>query len=96
MAANATKMARAKVSTTVAPDNYAFLQRMVTSGEASSVADALDQSIQALRQLVNRARLAAATARYFESLDTEAAAEEQAIAHDLGFAAKDIDFDKEL
>ena len=96
MAASTTKMARAKISTTVAPDNYAFLQERVTSGEASSVAEAVDQSIAALRQLVNRARLAAATARYFESLPAEAAAEEHSIAHSLASAAKDIDFDTEL
>jgi len=95
MPATATKATRAKVSTTVAAENYRFLEERVASGEARSIAEAVDQSIAALRQLENRIRLAKATAKYFNSLHSHAAAEERVMAKGLSSAAKDIDFDKE-
>ncbi len=96
MATLPTKIGRAKVSTTVATENYRYLEKKVASGEARSIADAIDQSIAALRRLDNRRRLAKATANYFNSLSSEGASEENAIGHGLGSAAKEIDFDKEL
>ena len=89
------KMGRAKVSTTVAHDNYEFLERQVASGQARSLGDALDQSIAALRRLHNRKRLAAATRNYFNSMTHEAAVEERSLGRDLASAAEDIDFDRE-
>jgi hypothetical protein len=89
------KMGRAKVSTTVAPENYAFLEEQVVSGRARSLAHALDQSIATLRRLENRRRLAAATKSYFDSLTAKAAAEEERLAGDLASASRDIDFDQE-
>jgi len=90
------KIGRAKVSTTVASENYKYLEKKVAAGEARSIADAIDQSIAALRRLDNRRRLAAATSNYFNSLGSEAASEENAIGHGLASAAKEIDFDSEL
>jgi Tfp pilus assembly protein PilN len=87
---------RTKLSTTVSPDTYEFLQRMVASGQVSTMAEAVDRSIAKIRQLENRRRLALATTQYFEQLEPKAAAEEQALAHDLATAAVGIDFDKEL
>lgn len=95
MPLTARKMSRAKVSTTVAPENYAFLEKQVASGRARSIADAVDQSIAALRRLENRRRLAVATKNYFDSLPAKAAAEEERLARDLALAARDIDFDQE-
>jgi Arc/MetJ-type ribon-helix-helix transcriptional regulator len=91
-----TKMARAKLSTTVSQETYEFLEQMVHSGEASSMADAVDRSITRIRQLENRKRLAAATARYFDQLEPRAIAEEDTMARDMTAAASEIDFDKEL
>ena len=88
-------MGRAKVSTTVASENYKYLEKKVASGEARSIADALDQSIAALRKLENRIRLANATANYFNTLHSEGASEENAIGQGLASAAKEIDFDRE-
>jgi Arc/MetJ-type ribon-helix-helix transcriptional regulator len=90
------KMARAKLSTTVSPKTLEFLEEKVTSGQAASLAEAVDAAIQKVRQLENRQRLAAATARYFDQLEAHAAAQENALAHDLASAASAIDFDKEL
>ncbi len=90
------KTTRTKLSTTVSPETLEFLERKVASGEAASLAEAVDIVIRKVRQLENRQRLAAATARYFGELEPRAAAEENAIARDLASAASTIDFDKEL
>lgn len=96
MATIPSRIGRAKVSTTVAPENYEYLEKKVACGEARSIADAIDQSIVALRRLDNRKRLAKATTNYFNSLTSDATSEENAIGRGLASAAKDIDFDKEL
>jgi Arc/MetJ-type ribon-helix-helix transcriptional regulator len=94
--ATATKMPRAKLSTTVSQETYEFLEQMVDSGQAASMADAVDRSIAKVRQLENRKRLAAATAQYFDQMDANAMAEEVAQGQDMAEAASGIDFDKEL
>ena len=90
------KTARTKLSTTVSPKTMQFLEKKVASGQAGSIAEAVDMAIRKVRRLENRQRLAVATARYFEQLDTHAAAEETDIARDLASAAGAVDFDNEL
>lgn len=90
------KMARAKLSTTVALETYEFLQQLVERGEAATLAEALDASISKVRQLENRKRLADATTRYFEQSGSHHLAEESALAKDMMSAAKGIDFDEEI
>lgn len=90
------KTNRAKLSTTVSAETLKFLEEKVASGEAASLAEAVDAVIRKARQLENRQRLAAATAQYFAELQPRAAAEENAIAHDFASAAGGIDFDQEL
>ena len=90
------KTNRAKLSTTVSPETLKFLEDKVASGEAATLAEAVDAVIRKVRQLENRQRLAAATARYFDELEPRAAAEENAIARDLASAAGGIDFDQGL
>ncbi|MBZ5627875.1 MAG: hypothetical protein LAO06_03320 [Acidobacteriia bacterium] len=80
----------------MSPETYEFLERMVRSGEAASIAEAVDRSVAKVRQLENRRRLARATADYFDQLEPRAAAEENALARDLASAASGIDFGKEL
>jgi len=90
------KANRAKLSTTVSPETLQFLEHKVASGEAATLAEAVDGIIRKARQLENRQRLAMATARYFDELEPRAAAEENTIGHDLASAADAIDFDREL
>ena len=90
------RLSRSKLSTTVSPESLEFLEHKVASGEAATLAEAVDVVIRKARQLENRQRLAAATARYFDELEPRAAAEEDAIARHLASAAKAIDFDQEL
>jgi Arc/MetJ-type ribon-helix-helix transcriptional regulator len=96
MGTTETKTARAKLSTTVSQETYEFLEQMVDSGQAASMADAVDKSIARIRQLDNRKRLAAATAQYFSRMDARAESEENALGHDIATGASGIDFDQEL
>ena len=73
-----------------------FLEEKVASGQAGSIADAVDAAIRKVRRLENRQRLVAATARYFDQMEAHAAAEERDLARDLSSAASSIDFDNEL
>jgi hypothetical protein len=90
------KMPRAKLSTTVSPKTLEFLENKVTSGQAATLADAVDAAIEKVRQLENRQRLASATARYFDQIEAPAAEEEKALAKDFAAAASMINFDEEL
>jgi hypothetical protein len=90
------KMAREKLSTTVSPETYAFLQNMVSQGEAATLAEALDAVVARVRRLENRKRLAMATTTYFEQFDPKAAREESDLTASLGWARSKIDFDKEI
>jgi hypothetical protein len=84
-----------KLSTTVAAENFTFLESMVSSGGVCSIAEAVDLAIERLRRAENRARLEAATAAYFAGLRSEAEAEETALAGRLHASAESVDFDLE-
>jgi hypothetical protein len=87
---------RETLSTTVARETYEFLEQKVSSGEAESIAQALDAAVATVRKLENRRRLAQATAAYFEGMDSQAESAENQLAANLASAAKGIDFDQEL
>lgn len=86
---------RAKLSTTVAPENFAFLQSLVSNGHAESIAGAVDIAISRVRLAENRARLERATAAYFDGLAPEALTEEDSMGRHLHLSAGGIDFDRE-
>ena len=96
MSAAKVKTGRAKLSTTVSLATLRFLEEKVGSGQAGSIAEAVDAAIDKVRRLENRQRLAAATARYFDQMEAQAAADESDIARDLASAASAIDLDNEL
>jgi len=87
---------RAKLSTTVAAENFAFLETLVTSGRTDSIARAVDLAIARLRRAEDRRRLERATAAYFNGLDPKTQAEEERLAHQLHASARGLDFDREL
>jgi hypothetical protein len=87
---------RAKLSTTVAVENYQFLVALVKKGAAASLAEAVDEAVEHLRRSENRRRLAKATSEYFDSLTPEELGEERSLATSLHKAAKGVDFDREL
>lgn len=86
---------RAKLSTTVAPENFRFLETLVSTGRTDSIAEAVDLAITRLRRAENRQRLERATAAYFDGLTPPAKADEDAMARQLHRAAGSLDFDLE-
>lgn len=59
---------RKKISTTIAPEGYAFLQALIASGRAQNLAEAMDVVLDEIRRADNRQRLERATAAYYDSL----------------------------
>ncbi len=72
------KTTRPKISTTVAPETFAYLQSLLKQGQAGSMAEALDLAVSQLREQEWRTRLEAATSAYYDSLSEEEAAEQKA------------------
>ncbi len=93
--ASARLRSRTKLSTTVAAENFVFLETLVESGRADSIARAVDLAIAWLRQTEDRARLHEATAAYFDGLTQAAQAEEQTLARRFHLSASGMDFDLE-
>ena len=85
---------RQKISTTIAPRSYAYLQNLIAQGKASNLAEALDLALYRLRRAENRSQLERATAAYFVSLPAEAAREESELATALNECAGEGDFDR--
>jgi len=89
------KTARAKLSTTVAPENYRFLTALVKNGKAGSLAEAVDEVVEQFRRIENRRRLATATSAYFESLTPEELADDQSLGESMSKGAAGMNFDRE-
>ena len=83
-----------KISTTISAEAYEFLRRLVESGRAASLAEAVDQVALRARQTENRSRLEQATAAYFARLSHAAAQEEEELGLALGKAADEVNLDK--
>ncbi len=92
----AIKAARAKISTTIARENYRYLDSMVDSGQASNLAEALDKVLTRYRRFARRLELEKATADYFSRLPEQAVREESELAAASYKLASTIDFDREL
>ena len=86
---------RQKISTTIAPEGYAFLRALVRSGKAQNLAEAIDMVLEEIRRLDNRRRLEKATAEYYDNASAEAIAEENELASSLSASAGgDLLFDE--
>lgn len=85
---------RRKISTTVAPETYAYLQSLVEAGVTRNIAEALDVAMARLRRVENRTRLGLDTAAYFRGLSSQAAAEESRLENAVDHSTSEIDFDQ--
>lgn len=85
---------RRKLSATVDPKSYAYLQLLVRTGQARNLSHALDVAVARVRRSENRARLERDTAAYFEGLPVKAAAEESRLETVLDQSLDEIDFDR--
>jgi hypothetical protein len=89
----ATASRRQKLSTTVARDAYAYLESLVKTGQAESLAEAVDSVVERARRAENRARLEHDTAAYFARLSKKVAREEANLAAAVGQMAGEVSFD---
>jgi hypothetical protein len=85
---------RKKLSTTIGANNYAYLHKMVKAGKAGSIGKAVDNAVEMVRRLDNRATLERETAAYFEGRTSSVAAEEAGLENALSAATQEIDFDQ--
>jgi len=84
---------RHKLSTTVSRDTQSYLETLVESGRAASIAEAVDLAVARARRTESRAMLERDTAAYFEGLPARSAAEESRLGKALGREADEVDFD---
>jgi hypothetical protein len=85
---------RQKISTTIAPENEAFLKSLIKRGKATTLAEAVDRAIAVARRIEARERLEAATEAYFASLSPEALEEENRLGEALAHEAGNVNFDE--
>ena len=86
--------ARHKLSTTIAPESYQYLQQQIESGKANTLADAIDNLVGSVRRLENRFRLERETAAYFQGLSSDALAEERKLESALFDSAAAVNFEE--
>jgi len=86
---------RQKISTTIAPENQAFLHSLIRRGKASNLAEAMDRALTVARRAEARKRLEDAATAYYTSLSGKALKEEQKLERAVGYAASQVDFDGE-
>jgi hypothetical protein len=85
---------RQKISTTIAPENEAFLKSLIRRGKATTLAEAVDRAISVARRMEARERLETATEAYFASLTPEALDEENRLGEALAHASGYVNFDE--
>jgi hypothetical protein len=90
-----TRRRRQKISTTIAPENEAFLQSLIKRGKALNLADAVDRAVTVVRRAEARKRLEDATIAYYASLSGKTLKDEQKLERAIGYAASQVDFDGE-
>jgi hypothetical protein len=94
--ATTARLHRQKISTTIAPKTLAYLEQLLDSGDAATLAEAIDKTVERLRSVENRERLARDTAAYFDGMTEEELAEENRLASALVASARTFDVDREL
>lgn len=85
--------ARQKLSTTIAPESYEYLQQQIESGRANTLADAIDNLVVTVRRWENRIRLERETAAYFQGLSGDALTSERELESALFESAATVNFE---
>ena len=86
---------RPKISTTIAPENRAFLESLIKGGAVANLSEAVDRSISVARRAENRRRLDEATAAFYDSLSGKALRDEQRLELAIARGSSRVDFDGE-
>ena len=68
---------RRKISTTVAPHTAEFFDQLIASGQADTLAEAIDHAVELLREQQLRQVLDAEVNAYYDSLSDEEVAEQK-------------------
>jgi hypothetical protein len=85
---------RRKVSTTVAPESFAYLRSLIQRGKARNLAQAVDLAVSRARRAESRARLEADTAEYFARLSPRARKKEARLQSALASGLDEVDLDQ--
>lgn len=93
--ASSARVNRQKISTTIAPDTFAYLEQLVDSKQAATLAEAVDLAVERLRSIENRERLERDTADYFDQMSEEELAEDRRLGAALAASARGLDVDRE-
>jgi hypothetical protein len=88
------RLTRQKISTTISPRTLEYLESLISSGHAQTLAEAIDMAIEKLLVQENRERLASDTAAYFDRMTDAEAAEEQQLEAALSQTSEGIDFER--
>ena len=88
------RLTRQKISTTISPGTLEYLESLISSGHAQTLAEAIDLAIEKLLVHENRERLANDTAAYFDRMTDAEAGEEQRLEAALSQTSEGIDFDR--
>lgn len=88
-----TRTQRRKLSTTVSAETEAYLENLVATGKAATIAEAVDLAVARSRRAERRAHLERATAAYFAGLSAETAATEAELEARVAQMADEVDFD---
>ncbi len=87
-------VSRQKLSTTVSRDTHQYLDRLVKTGSAASIAEAVDLVVRRAQRAENRARLERDTAAYFASIPADVAGEETRLEAALSESLDEVCFDE--
>ena len=88
------RLTRQKISTTISSSALDYLEDLIRSHQARTLAEAIDLAIERLLVYENRERLANDTAAYFANLTDEEAAEERRLESALSQSTAGVDFDR--
>ena len=88
-----TTVSRQKLSTTVSPATHQYLEHLVKTGRAATIAEAVDLVVRRAQRAENRARLERDTAAYFANLPPHAAEEEGRLEAALAQSVDEVRFD---
>jgi hypothetical protein len=86
---------RQKISTTIAPENGAFLKSLIRQGKVANMAEAVDSALTTARRAERRRQIEDAMTAYYASLSGEALRAEQELERSVGYAASRVNYDGE-
>lgn len=92
--ATTARLGRQKISTTISPRSFEYLNRQIREGRVQTLAEALDMALEQLLTYENRERLAADTEAYFNNMTDEEAAEERQLEAAISQGGRGINFDE--